>query len=75
MSVKSKVMSMPAAIAAHVKDGDSLYLLWGSPASPAAAVNEIIRQGKKDITIYSIAVSGRVAPLFYGNQVKRIITG
>lgn len=71
---ESKIMSMTEAISKHVNDGDSLYLPWGNPGGPAAAVHELIRQGKKDLTVVAMALSGYVDPLFYGNQVKKIVT-
>ena len=71
---ESKIMSMTEAISKHVNDGDTLYLPWGNPGGPAAAVHELIRQGKKDLTVVAMALSGYVDPLFYGNQVKKIVT-
>jgi glutaconate CoA-transferase subunit A len=71
---QSKVMSMTDAISKHVNDGDTLYLPWGNPGGPAAAVHELIRQDKKDLTVVAMALSGYADPLFYGNQVKCIIT-
>ena len=67
-------MSMAEAISKHVSDGDTMYLPWGNPGGPAAAVHEIIRQNKKDLTVIGTSMSGWSDPLFYGKQVKRIIT-
>lgn len=74
MQQSNKVMSMSEAIAKFVDNGDSLYLPWGAAGGPAGAIHEIIRQNKKDLTVYALALSGYSDPLFYGNQVKRIIT-
>ncbi len=72
---QNKVMSMTEAISKFVNDGDLMYLPWGAPGAPAGAVHEIIRQDKRDLNIISMANSGWIDPIFYGKQVKSIITG
>ena len=47
----SKVMSMAEAIAAHVQDGDFLFIGGYICRTPFAAIHEIIRQGRRDLTI------------------------
>ena len=47
----SKVMSMKEAIHALVKDGDTAYLAGFTHLIPFAAAHEIIRQGRKDLTL------------------------
>ncbi len=46
-----KVMSMKEAIATFVHDGDTAYLAGFTHLIPFAAGHEIIRQGKKDLTL------------------------
>ncbi len=46
-----KVMSMKEAIAKFVHDGDTAYLAGFTHLIPFAAGHEIIRQGKKDLTL------------------------
>src|SRR5512136_1477522 len=46
-----KVMSMKEAIAKFVHDGDSAYLAGFTHLIPFAAGHELIRQGKKDLTL------------------------
>lgn len=46
-----KVMSMKEAIAKFVHDGDAAYLAGFTHLIPFAAGHEIIRQGKKDLTL------------------------
>jgi len=47
----SKVMSMKEAIAKFVHDGDTAYLAGFTHLIPFAAGHEIIRQGKRDLTL------------------------
>ena len=47
----SKVMPMKEAIAKFVHDGDTAYLAGFTHLIPFAAGHEIIRQGKKDLTL------------------------
>ena len=47
----SKVVSMKDAIAAHVHDGDMVYIGGYVCRSPFAAVHELIRQGRRDLTL------------------------
>ena len=75
MSANSKVMKMSDAIAKYIADGDTIYLPWGTPSSPNAAAHEIIRQGKKDLTVYTIGLSGWADPLFFGKTIKRVVFG
>ncbi|MHC1724827.1 MAG: CoA transferase subunit A [Syntrophobacteraceae bacterium] len=72
---RNKVMSMSEAVSKFIQDGDTIYLPWGAPGAPAGAVHEVIRQDKRDLTMVGMANSGWVDPLFFGKQVKRIITG
>lgn len=47
----AKMMSLQAAIAEHVRDGDSVALEGFTHLIPFAAGQEIIRQGRKDLTL------------------------
>jgi glutaconate CoA-transferase subunit A len=47
----SKVMSMSEAIAANVGDGDFVFVGGYICRTPFSAVHELIRQGRKDLTI------------------------
>jgi glutaconate CoA-transferase, subunit A len=47
----SKLISLQEAIAQHVQDGDSLYAAGFTHLIPFAAGHEIIRQGKRDLTL------------------------
>ena len=48
---RAKVMSMKEAIGKFVNDGDAAYLAGFTHLIPFAAGHEIIRQGKKDLTL------------------------
>lgn len=47
----SKLLPLSEAIAAHVSDGDIVYAAGFTHLIPFAAGHEIIRQGKKDLTL------------------------
>jgi glutaconate CoA-transferase subunit A len=47
----TKLVSLAAAIADHVNDGDTVYAAGFTHLIPFAAGHEIIRQGKKDLTL------------------------
>ena len=47
----AKVMSMQEAVSKYVHDGDTTYLAGFTHLIPFAAGHEIIRQGKKDLTL------------------------
>lgn len=47
----SKLISLQEAITAHVQDGDSLYAAGFTHLIPFAAGHEIIRQGKRHLTL------------------------
>jgi glutaconate CoA-transferase subunit A len=72
---ENKVMDMSEAISKYVNDGDTIFLPWGAPGAPTGAVHEIVRQDKRDLTLVAMANSDYVDPIFYGKQVKRVITG
>src|SRR5574338_1073195 len=47
----SKVVSLSEAIAMYVNDGDTVYAAGFTHLIPFAAGHEIIRQGRKDLTL------------------------
>ncbi len=47
----TKLCSLADAISTHVQDGDTVYLAGFTHLIPFAAGHEIIRQGKKDLTL------------------------
>jgi glutaconate CoA-transferase subunit A len=47
----SKLVSLREAIASHVHDGDTIYAAGFTHLIPFAAGHEIIRQGKKELTL------------------------
>ena len=47
----SKLLSLSEAIAMYVKDGDTVYAAGFTHLIPFAAGHEIIRQGRKDLTL------------------------
>ena len=47
----SKLLSLSEAIAMYVNDGDTVYAAGFTHLIPFAAGHEIIRQGKKDLTL------------------------
>nr|HMN63017.1 CoA-transferase [Anaerolinea sp.] len=47
----SKLCSLSEAISTYVHDGDTLYLAGFTHLIPFAAGHEIIRQGRKDLTL------------------------
>ncbi len=46
-----KLMTMAEAIAAYVRDGDTIYAAGFTHLMPFAAAHEIIRQGRRDLTL------------------------
>jgi glutaconate CoA-transferase subunit A len=47
----SKVVSLSEAIARYVRDGDTVYLAGFTHLIPFAAGHEIVRQGRRDLTL------------------------
>ena len=73
-SALEKVMSMKQAIEKHVHDGDIVYLAGFIQGEPFAAVHEIIRQGKKDLTISTAAGTILVDQLIGSGCTNRVIS-
>lgn len=69
----SKVMTMREAISEHVHDGDFLFIGGYICRTPFAAIHEIIRQGKKDLTITRSNAADDFDMLIGAGAVKRFI--
>ncbi len=69
-----KQMDMSAAIDEYVDDGDTVFIQW-QPFAPMAAINEIIRQGKEDLTITCASMTLGGDLLLASGAVSKIITG
>ncbi len=69
----SKVMTMREAIAEHVHDGDFLFIGGYVCRTPFAAIHEIIRQGKKDLTVTRSNAADDFDMLIGAGAVKRFI--
>jgi glutaconate CoA-transferase, subunit A len=73
MAEESKVMTMKEAISKFVKDGMTLYIsaVWANHA--AAAAHEIIRQGKKDLTLIESSPGEIFDQMIGAGCAKRLI--
>jgi len=69
-----KRMGLKEAVARLVRDGDRVYLGGFIQQDPCAAVHEIIRQGKKDLTVSKAAGLLSMDLLIGAGCVKRAIT-
>jgi len=74
MSKDKKLMSMSEAIDRYVADGDVLYLGGFIQQEPFAAAHEIIRQGKRDLTVSKCAALILVDQMIGAGVVSRLIT-
>ena len=74
MSPKSKLISLTEAIDRFVPHGAVLYLGGFVQQEPFAAVHEIIRQGKKNLTLSKCAGMILLDQLIGAGAVKRLIT-
>jgi glutaconate CoA-transferase, subunit A len=69
----SKVTTMNKAVAEHVHDGDFVYIGGYICRTPYAAIHEIIRQGRKDLTITRSNAGDDFDMLIGAGVVKRFI--
>lgn len=69
-----KVTTMKAAIAEHVRDGDFLFIGGYICRTPFSAIHEIIRQGRKDLTITRSNAADDFDLLIGAGTVKRFIS-
>ncbi len=70
----SKVMSMKDAISANVSDGDFVYIGGYICRTPFSAVHELIRQGRRDLTITRSNAADDFDMLIGAGVVKRFIS-
>jgi len=70
----SKVMTMREAIAAHVQDGDFLFIGGYICRTPFSAIHEIIRQGRKNLTITRSNAADDFDMMIGAGTVKRFIS-
>lgn len=73
-SAREKLISMSEAIDRYVGDGDVVYLGGFIQQEPFAAVHEIIRQGKRDLTVSKCAALIPVDQMIGAGVVRRLIT-
>jgi len=73
MPEKEKLISMSEAIDRYVQDGDTLYLGGFIHHEPFAAAHEIIRQGKKNLTLSKCAGLLSVDQMIGAGLVKHLI--
>ena len=71
---QEKLISMSDAIERYVHDGDTLYLGGFIQQEPFAAVHEIIRQGKKNLTLSKCAGLLSVDQMIGAGLIKHLIT-
>jgi glutaconate CoA-transferase subunit A len=73
MAEESKLMTMKEAISKFVSDGMTLYIsaVWANHA--AAAAHEIIRQGKKDLTLIESSPGEIFDQMIGAGCAKRLI--
>ncbi len=70
----SKVVSMADAVATHVQDGDFLFIGGYICRTPFAAIHEIIRQGKRGLTITRSNAADDFDMLIGAGAVDRFIS-
>ena len=70
----NKVMTMQKTITEHVHDGDFLYIGGYICRPPFSAVHELIRQGKKELTVTRGNASDDFDMLIGAGAVKRFIS-
>jgi glutaconate CoA-transferase, subunit A len=70
-----RVTTLRAAIAEHVSDGDTLFLGGFGHAVPTAAAHELIRQGKRDLTLVRSGCDIVVDQLVARGCVSRLVFG
>jgi glutaconate CoA-transferase subunit A len=70
----NKVMTMREAIDTHIHDGDFLYIGGYICRTPFSAVHEIIRQGKKELTITRSNAADDFDMLIGAGLVRRFIS-
>jgi len=74
VSESEKLQSMSEAIDRYVRNGDVVYLGGFIQQEPFAAVHEIIRQDKKDLTVSKCAALLLVDQMIGAGSVRHLIT-
>jgi glutaconate CoA-transferase, subunit A len=67
--------TLDRAIASHVRDGDTVFLGGFGHAVPTAAVHELIRQGRRDLTVVRSGCDIAVDQLIAAGCVSRLVFG
>lgn len=75
MEALSVTVPLEDAVAAHINDGDTVFLGGFGHAVPTAAVHEIIRQGRRDLTIVRSGCDIAVDQLIASGCVSRLVFG
>ena len=73
-SNNNKVMNIKEAVSKFVNDGDMLCPANFLQGTPYAQMHEIIRQGKKDLTVVSCSAVEEVDQMVAGDCISKIIT-
>lgn len=73
--MKEQDAALRTAIAEHVRDGDTVFLGGFGHAVPTAAVHELIRQGRRDLTIVRSGCDIAVDQLIAAGCVARLVFG
>ncbi|MFB0532617.1 MAG: CoA transferase subunit A, partial [Desulfatiglandales bacterium] len=74
MPEKEKLMSMSEAIERYVKNGDVLFLGGFVQQEPFAAAHEIMRQGKRDLTLSKSAGMSLADQMIGAGVIRHLIT-
>jgi glutaconate CoA-transferase subunit A len=74
MSEKEKLMSMSEAVERYVNNGDVLFLGGFVQQEPFAATHEIIRQGKRDLTLSKCAGMSLADQMIGAGVIRHLIT-
>ncbi|HEV7627820.1 MAG TPA: CoA-transferase [Streptomyces sp.] len=69
-----KTMTMREAVATHVRDGDTVALEGFTHLIPTAAGHEIIRQGRRDLTVVRMTADIVVDQMLAGGCVSRLVS-
>jgi glutaconate CoA-transferase subunit A len=71
--VKNKTLSMKAAVAAYVKDGDTVVIEGFTHLISFAAGHEIIRQGRKNLTLARLTPDLVYDQMIHAGVAKKLI--
>ncbi|SCK32492.1 glutaconate CoA-transferase subunit A [Streptomyces sp. WMMB 714] len=74
MSAVDKTMTMREAVAAHVHDGDTVSLEGFTHLIPTAAGHEIIRQGRRDLTVIRMTADIVVDQMLAAGCVSKLVS-